>query len=225
MSAQSPPNRDTGADTGAVVAPVRRAPSRHQLPPLPYAPDALEPFISAESLELHHDRHHRAYVDELNRLIAGTLFAEMSLEQLIVATAYKPEHKPIYNNAAQAFNHQFYWRSLSRQGGGPPPAALAQLVSDTFGTYYAFRQAFSAAANAQFASGWAWLVLDGERLRVLKTQNADNPLITQHKPLLALDVWEHAYYVDYRNRRADYVTAVLDHLINWQFALDNLAQA
>ncbi len=196
---------------------------RHTLPPLPYAPEALEPFISAETLNLHHDKHHRGYVDELNRLIDGTPFADMSLEQLIISTAHKPEHEPIYNNAAQAFNHQFYWHSLSRQGGGEPPAALADLVVDAFGTYQAFRQAFSAAATTQFGSGWAWLVLDGERLQVRKMQNADNPLVTRQKPLLALDVWEHAYYVDYRNRRADYVAAALDHLINWQFALENLA--
>lgn len=221
MSAQFPQN----LEAAAAHAPSPSGQSHHVLPPLPYSPDALEPFISAETLNLHHDKHHRGYVDELNRLIAGTLFADMSLEQLIVATAYKPEHKPIYNNAAQAFNHQFYWRSLSRQGGGHPPAALAQLVSDTFGTYQAFRQTFSAAANSQFGSGWAWLVLDGERLRVIKTANADNPLITRHRPLLALDVWEHAYYIDYRNRRSDYVTVALDHLINWQFALENLSQA
>jgi Fe-Mn family superoxide dismutase len=221
MSAQSLRNHDRGG----VLAPPHDIEPRHILPPLPYAPDALEPFISAETLNLHHDKHHRGYVDELNRLIAGTPFAEMSLEQLIIATAYKPKHKPVYNNAAQAFNHQFYWRSLSREGGGEPPAALATLVADAFGTYEAFHQAFSAAATTQFGSGWAWLVLDGGRLKVLKMQNADNPLITQQKPLLTLDVWEHAYYVDYRNRRADYVTAALDHLINWQFALENLAQA
>lgn len=220
MSAQSTCN----LEPGSVSAPVPATEPRHLLPPLPYAPDALEPFISAETLHLHHDRHHRAYVEEMNRLIAGTLLAEMSLEQLVIATAFKPEHKPIYNNAAQAFNHQFYWHSLSRQGGGEPPAPIAALVADSFGTYQAFRQAFSAAANTQFGSGWAWLVLDGERLKILKMQNADNPLITGQRPLLALDVWEHAYYVDYRNRRSDYVAAALDHLINWQFALENLAQ-
>jgi Fe-Mn family superoxide dismutase len=197
---------------------------RHVLPPLPYERDALEPFISAETLDLHHGKHHRAYVDELNRLIAGTLFADMSLEQLIIATAGKPEHTPIFNNAGQAFNHEFYWRSLSRQGGGEPPAALAALIKETFGDYAAFRQAFSTAAITQFGSGWAWLVLDGDRLKVIKTPNADNPLTRQLKPLLTVDVWEHAYYVDYQNRRADYVAHVLDHLINWQFAIDNLAQ-
>jgi len=197
---------------------------RHILPPLPYELDALEPYISAQTLKLHHDKHHRGYVDELNRLNAGTPFADLSLEQLIVATADKPEHVLIYNNAAQAFNHQFYCRSLIPQGGGEPPAALAALVKAAFGDYAAFRQAFNTAAITQFGSGWAWLVLEGSRLKVIKTQNADNPLTTQLKPLLTLDVWEHAYYVDYQNRRADYVAHALDHLINWQFAIDNLAQ-
>jgi len=212
-------------DTESVSPFPHQEQAPHVLPPLPYALDALEPFLSAETLSLHHDKHHRAYIDETNRLVAGTPFADLSLEQLVVATADKPEHVALYNNAAQAFNHQFYWRSLSPYGGSEPPAALSALAIKAFGSFAAFRQSFSTAATTQFGSGWAWLVLNGGQLKVLKTQNADNPLKRKYKPLLALDIWEHAYYVDYRNRRGDYVAATLDHLINWQFALENLPRA
>jgi Fe-Mn family superoxide dismutase len=181
--------------------------------------------ISANTLGFHYGKHHRAYVDNLNKAVAGTEFAGQTLEQIILATSGKPERTAIYNNAAQAWNHAFYWRSLRGSGGGEPPAALKARIEAAFGSVDACRKELLAAATTQFGSGWAWLVEDAGKLAVVKSGNADNPLTRAQRPLLTIDVWEHAYYLDYQNRRADYVNAVLDKLINWEFALANLAHA
>ena len=191
------------------------------LPPLPYAENALEPVITANTLRFHYGKHHKTYVDNLNKLVAGTEFAELSLEQIITRAAGQPEKTAIFNNAAQTWNHTFYWNSLAAKGGGEPPAALKQKIEAAFGSVDACKKELSAAALAQFGSGWVWLVLDDGKLKVVKTANAGVPLTMGLKPLLTIDVWEHAYYLDYQNRRADYVNAVLDKLINWNFAQEN----
>ena len=196
--------------------------SQHVLAPLPYAEDALDPVISARTISFHYGKHHKAYVENLNKLVAGTEFAELTLEKICAATAGKADKAAIFNNAAQAWNHAFYWRGLTPKGGGEPPAGLKRKVEGSFGSLDACKKELAAAATTQFGSGWAWLVLDGDRLKVMKTGNADVPMTTGMKPLLTIDVWEHAYYLDYQNRRADYVAAVLDKLINWDFAAANL---
>jgi Fe-Mn family superoxide dismutase len=196
--------------------------SPHVLPPLPYADDALSPVISANTISFHYGKHHKGYVDNLNKLVAGTLSANLSLESIITATAGRTDEAALFNNAAQAWNHAFYWRSLRPKGGGEPPAALRRKIEASFGSLDACRKELATAATTQFGSGWAWLVLAGDKLKVVKTGNADVPLTTGLKPLLTIDVWEHAYYLDYQNRRADYVNAVLDKLVNWAFAAENL---
>jgi Fe-Mn family superoxide dismutase len=196
--------------------------SSHVLPPLPYADNALAPVISANTIGFHYGKHHKGYVDNLNKLVVGTEFAELTLEKIIAATVGKADKTAIFNNAAQTWNHTFYWRSLRPKGGGEPPAVLKQKIEAAFGTLDACKKELATAATTQFGSGWAWLVLDGDKLKVVKTGNADLPLTKGVKPLLNIDVWEHAYYLDYQNRRADYVTAVLDKLINWDFATKNL---
>jgi Fe-Mn family superoxide dismutase len=214
------------AGNKAAVAPkVIAAKAVFGLLPLPYAESALEPVISTKTLQLHYGKHHKGYVDTLNQLVAGTPFADMSLKQIILATTGKPEHAPILHNAAQAWNHAFYWRSLSPTGGGVPPAVLKARIDSAFGDLEALREELGHAATTQFGSGWAWLVLDGDKLKVVKTDNAENPLTTPMKPLLVIDVWEHAYYLDFQNRRADYVKGVIDKLINWEFAAENLGAA
>ena len=194
----------------------------HVLPPLPYAESALDPVISANTLAFHYGKHHKGYVDTLNKLIAGTELATLSLEQLINETAGSSDKIAIFNNAAQTWNHSFYWRSLRAKGGGEPPAALKRRIESSFGTLDACKKELATAATTQFGSGWAWLVLEGDKLKVVKTGNAETPLTKGAKPLLTIDVWEHAYYLDYQNRRVDYVNAVLDKLIDWGFAADNL---
>ena len=201
---------------------VLRAASSIVLPPLPYAENALEPVITAKTLSFHYGKHHKAYVDNLNKLIAGTDYSDLSLEEIITGTAGRSERAAIFNNAAQIWNHTFYWNSLSPKGGGEPPAALKHKIEASFGSVDAFKKEFAAAAVSQFGSGWAWLVLEDGKLKVIKTANAEDPLTTGKKPLLTIDVWEHAYYLDYQNRRPDYVNAVLDKLINWEFALQNV---
>jgi Fe-Mn family superoxide dismutase len=191
------------------------------LPPLPYADGGLEPLISARTLQLHHGVHHKGYVDKVNQLVVGTSFAEMSLRQILLATAAKPAHTALYENAAQAWNHAFCWHSLRPRGGGPPSAALAAQIAASFGDLAGLRAALAGAARDLFGSGWVWLVSDGARLRVVPTHNADNPLVDQYTPLLVIDVWEHAYYLDVQNRRADYVQGILENLINWEFAAAN----
>jgi Fe-Mn family superoxide dismutase len=194
----------------------------HVLPPLPFEESALAPVISSRTLEFHYGKHHKGYVDNLNKLIAGTELAALELPKLISAVAGKPDKVGIFNNAAQTWNHTFYWKSLSPKGGGEPPAALKQKIEASFGAVDACKKELSTAATTQFGSGWAWLVSDNGKLKVIKTANADTPLTLGVKPLLTVDVWEHAYYLDYQNRRADYVSAVLDKLINWEFAAENL---
>jgi len=200
---------------------VRGAASPHVLPALPYAENALEPVITAKTMSFHYGKHHKGYVDNLNKLIAGTEYADLSLEKIITSTAGQPEKTAIFNNAAQTWNHTFYWNSMRAKGGGEPPAALKQKIEASFASVDACKKELASAAVSQFGSGWAWLVLEGGKLKVVKTANADVPLTTGMKPLLSIDVWEHAYYLDYQNRRADYVNAVLDKLINWEFALQN----
>ena len=198
------------------------AASPHVLPPLPWADDALAPVISAHTISFHYGKHHKGYVDTLNRLVAGTEFADLPLEKIIAATAGKADKTAIFNNAAQVWNHTFYWHSLRPKGGGDPPAGLKSRIEATFGTVDACKKELSTAALAQFGSGWVWLVLDGGKLAVVKTGNAAVPMTTGMTPLVCIDVWEHAYYLDYQNRRADYVNASLDTLINWEFAAQNL---
>jgi len=197
------------------------AASPHVLPPLPYADNALEPVISARTIGFHYGKHHSGYVGNLNKLAAGTEYADQPLEKIIAATVGKAEKAAIFNNAAQVWNHTFYWKSLKPKGGGEPASALKQKIEASFGSVDACRKEFAAAAVSQFGSGWAWLVLDGGKLTVVKTGNAEVPLTKGVKPLLTIDVWEHAYYLDYQNRRADYVSAVLEKLVNWEFALQN----
>ena len=194
------------------------------LPSLPYEQSALQPVISANTLSFHYGKHHKTYVDTLNKLVAGTQFSDMSLEQIIKATADQADRTAIFNNAAQAWNHTFYWHSLKPKGGGEPPAVLERLMESSFGSVEACKKELAGAAMGQFGSGWAWLVLDGGKLKVVKTGNAHTPLTQAAKPLLTIDVWEHAYYLDYQNRRADYVNAVLDSLVNWEFAAENLGK-
>jgi Fe-Mn family superoxide dismutase len=201
-----------------------QSPAPLSLPPLPYADNALEPVISAKTLNFHHGRHHRTYVENTNRLIAGTELADLPLEQIVTATAGKAEKVNIFNNAAQAWNHSFYWHCLSPAGGGKPPTALRERIEEAFGSVEACNKELANSAIAQFGSGWAWLVLDGSMLKVVKTANADTPLTLGLKPLLTIDVWEHAYYLDYQNKRADHVQAVIDKLTNWEFAAENLAR-
>jgi Fe-Mn family superoxide dismutase len=196
--------------------------SQHILPSLPYADNALDPVISATTIGFHYGKHHKAYVDNLNKVVAGTEFAGLSLENIITTTAGKVDKAAMFNNAAQIWNHTFYWKSMNPKGGGKPPAALKQKIEASFESVDACKKELSAAAVSQFGSGWAWLVLDGDKLKVVKTANAGSPITAGVKPLLTIDVWEHAYYLDYQNRRVDYVNAVLDKLINWEFAMENL---
>jgi Fe-Mn family superoxide dismutase len=196
----------------------------HTLPPLPYPENALAPVISAETISFHYGKHHKGYVDNLNKFVTGTEFADLSLEKIIAGTAGQADKAAIFNNAAQVWNHTFYWNSLKANGGGEPPAVLKQKIEAAFGSVDACKKELVGAATGQFGSGWAWLVLDGDKLKAVKTGNADVPLTKGLKPLLTIDVWEHAYYLDYQNRRVDYVNAVLDKLINWGFAADNLGK-
>jgi Fe-Mn family superoxide dismutase len=192
------------------------------LPPLPYPENALEPVVSSRALQLHYRKYHGGYVDTLNRLVAGTPLADLSLTQLLFEVAGRPDQTLIYSNAAQVWNHSFYWQSLSPDGGGVCPQVLRALIEYSFGDLESLKEQVSGAAMSQFGSGWVWLVLDGKSLRVVKTSNADNPLLQGLKPLLAIDVWEHAYYPDFENRRGEYIAATLASLINWDFAADNL---
>jgi Fe-Mn family superoxide dismutase len=192
------------------------------LPPLPWAENGLDPVISANTISFHYGKHHKTYVDNINKMIAGTEFAELPLEKIITTSAGKADKAGIFNNAAQTWNHTFYWHSLRPKGGGEPPAALKQKIEASFGSVDDLKKELSAAAVSQFGSGWAWLVADGDKPKIVKTGNAETPLTQGVKPLLTIDVWEHAYYLDYQNKRADHVNAVLDKLINWEFAAENL---
>lgn len=197
----------------------------HTLPALPYGLDALEPNISRSTLEFHHGKHHAAYVTNLNNLVGGTDLEAKSLEDTITAVAGDAGKAGIFNNAAQVWNHSFYWQCMKPGGGGQPTGALAEKINADFGSYEAFVEQFKTAGATQFGSGWAWLVLDGGTLKVTKTANADLPLAHGQKALLTMDVWEHAYYLDYQNRRPDYMTTYLEKLVNWDFVAANLAAA
>ncbi len=192
------------------------------LPPLPFADNALEPVISANTLSFHHGKHHKTYIDNLNNLVKGTPYESASLETIISETAGKADKVAIFNNAAQTWNHTFYWNSLKGNGGGQPAGRVAQMIESSFGGFDNFKKEFSATTVSQFGSGWGWLVLDGNALKIVKTANAEVPFTKGQKPLLTIDVWEHAYYLDHQNKRAAYVDAVIDKLLNWDFAAQNL---
>ncbi len=192
------------------------------LPNLPYDLKALEPHISSETLSFHHGKHHQAYVTNLNNLIKGTNLENSSLEEIIKATANDSEKVGVFNNAAQVWNHTFYWNSMRAGGGGKPSGAIATKIDEDFGGYDAFKDAFKTAAATQFGSGWAWLILEDGKLKITKTSNADTPLAHNQKALLTVDVWEHAYYIDYQNRRPDYLDIFLNSLVNWDFVNENL---
>jgi superoxide dismutase, Fe-Mn family len=197
-----------------------------QLPALPYDRTALEPHMSAQTLDTHHGKHHAAYVKNLNDLLAGTPLASHSLEEVILDSGRDLDGKgKIFNNAAQVWNHTFFWQCMTPQGGGQPVGALFDAIAKTFGSLEVFKQQFKEAATTQFGSGWAWLVLDKGQLKITKTGNADLPLRHGQTALLTCDVWEHAYYLDYQNRRPDFVDTFLNHLVNWAFVAQNFASA
>jgi len=193
-----------------------------ELPPLPYAADALEPHMSANTFSYHHGKHHAAYVNKLNGLIDGTDLADKSLEDIIQATAGNADAKGVFNNAAQVWNHTFFWNSMSPNGGGKPSGKLAEMIDASFGSFAAFADAFKNAGVGQFGSGWAWLVVDGDTLKIVTTANAETPITDGLKPLLTCDVWEHAYYLDYQNDRPGFLGVFLDKLANWDFAAEQL---
>jgi Fe-Mn family superoxide dismutase len=236
MNRSSNPNRREFLTAAAVIAAASALPGSAKavmqaavkpsspltLPPLPFDEGALAPVISARTLSFHYGKHHAGYVGTLGKLVADTPFASQSLEEIILATAGKADKASIFNNAAQVWNHTFYWNSLNPKGGGAPSAALKAEIEDSFGSVDACKKELADAAATQFGSGWAWLVQDGGTLRVVKTGNAETPITKGLKPLLTIDVWEHAYYLDYQNRRGDYINALLDKLINWEFAAANL---
>ncbi len=191
-----------------------------ELPPLPYAKDALEPHISAETLEYHYGKHHQTYVDKLNAAVEGNPEADKSLEDLI-----KTATGGVFNNAAQIWNHTFYWNSLSPNGGGEPSGDLKAAIERDFGSVAKCKEELAEAVKTHFGSGWAWLVLDGGKVKVVSGHDADNPMRDGATPLLTIDAWEHAFYIDYRNAKPKYVEAVLENLINWDFAAENFARA
>ncbi|GBD41193.1 Superoxide dismutase [Fe] [bacterium HR39] len=195
------------------------------LPDLPYPYDALEPYISSTTMHLHHDKHHAAYVNNLNNLIAGTEFENRSLEEIVVATYNDPAREGIFNNAGQHWNHCLFWRVMKKGGGGKPGGELLARIEDAFGSFENWKEKFKEAAVTVFGSGWAWLALDGDELKVLKTPNGVNPLVFGMTPILGIDVWEHAYYLDYQNRRPEYVAAFINHLINWETVEEELHKA
>jgi Fe-Mn family superoxide dismutase len=190
------------------------------LPPLPYDKNALAPHISAETLEYHHGKHHNAYVVKLNELLAGKPEADKSLEEVILSS-----EGPVFNNAAQVWNHTFYWSCMKPAGGGKPSGDLAQAIDRDFGSYEKFAEQFTQAGITQFGSGWAWLVSDKGKLSVTKTGNADLPMKHGQKAILTMDVWEHAYYIDFRNARPKYIETFLSSLVNWDFVSENLKKA
>jgi superoxide dismutase, Fe-Mn family len=191
-----------------------------ELPALPYPKDALAPHMSAETLEFHHGKHHKAYVDTLNTLTQGKPEESKSLEELIKTTEGK-----LFNQAGQVWNHTFFWNGMKPKGGGTPSGDLADAINRDFGGFDKFKSAFSAAAAGRFGSGWAWLVKSGNKLEIVDTINAGNPMTDGKTPLLTLDVWEHAYYIDYRNARPKFIEAFFENLVNWDFVAQNLAKA
>jgi Fe-Mn family superoxide dismutase len=208
--------------THATLTAARIGATPQSLPPLPFAANALEPVISATTLGFHHGKHHQGYVDTLHKLVAGSGMAERTLEEIIFATSGKAVQAPIFQAAAQSWNHGFYWQSLSPQARAPS-GALATAIDRDFGSFAACKAALAKAAVARFGSGWAWLVMRGDTLSVMSTADADVPFTQGFVPLLTVDVWEHAYYLDWQNRRADHVEAVVDHHLDWDFAAKNYA--
>lgn len=196
-----------------------------ELAPLPYSHDALEPVISSQTLQFHHGKHHQTYVTNLNNLVKGTPLEALSLVDVVKATAGKPDQVGIFNNAGQVYNHDLYWKSMKKNGGGAIPGELEKRLVADFGSVDAFKEAFHQAGLTQFGSGWAWLSVDNGKLVITKTANADTPLAHGKTPLLVADVWEHAYYLDYQNRRADYLKAFLETLVDWEGAAARLAAA
>lgn len=194
-----------------------------ELPHLPYADTALEPYYSAQTIGFHYGKHHKAYVDNLNKLISGTDLETKTLEEILSASVDDPGKMGIFNNAAQVWNHTFFWKSMKPGGGGKPGGKLAGMLDTAFGGYDKFAEQFKAAAVGRFGSGWAWLIIDNGVLKVVNSINAENPMTKGLKPLMTLDVWEHAYYLDYQNRRPDFVQTFIDKLINWEFAEENLS--
>jgi superoxide dismutase, Fe-Mn family len=199
--------------------------STFTLPALPYADNALEPVISANTISFHYGKHHKTYVDNLNNLVKGTAYEGASLEKIVMESAGKADQVAIFNNAAQIWNHTFYWNSLKPNGGGKPSGKLAAMIDADFGSYDEFKKQLSATTVSQFGSGWGWLVVEAGKLKIVKTANAEVPMTKGQKPLLTIDVWEHAYYIDHQNKRAAYVDAVIEKLLNWDFAEQNLAAA
>jgi Fe-Mn family superoxide dismutase len=197
----------------------------YELPSLPYDYNALDPYISAKTLEFHHDKHHAAYVTNYNNLIKDTELADKSIEEVIKATYNDSSKTGIFNNGAQAWNHTFFWNSLKPGGGGTPTGAVAEKIDADFGSYDNFKEEFKKAATTQFGSGWAWLVLDNGTLKVINSPNAVNPIALGHTPLLTLDVWEHAYYLDYQNKRPDFIEAFISNLLNWDLVNQQMAAA
>jgi Fe-Mn family superoxide dismutase len=197
----------------------------YQQPALPWAEDALEPHLSAKTISFHYGKHHAAYVTNYNNLVGGTPLDAMPIEDVIAETAGDSSRIGVFNNGAQAWNHSFYWNCLTPNGGGKPSGELAEAIEKDFGGYDTFREELKNAAATQFGSGWAWLVVEDGRLKVMKTANAETPMTMGMKPILTIDVWEHAYYLDYQNRRPDYTAAVIDSLLNWEFAEKNYKAA
>jgi superoxide dismutase, Fe-Mn family len=193
------------------------------LPTLPYADNALEPVISANTISFHYGKHHKTYVDNLNNLVKGTAHEGAALDKVVMDSAGKADQLAIFNNAAQIWNHTFYWNSLKPNGGGKPTGKLGAMIDESFGSFDEFKKQFSAMTVSQFGSGWGWLVEEAGKLKVVKTANAEVPMTKGQKPLLTIDVWEHAYYIDHQNKRAAYVDAVIEKLLNWDFAEKNLA--
>ncbi|HEX2959308.1 MAG TPA: superoxide dismutase [Chitinispirillaceae bacterium] len=192
-------------------------------PKLPYAENALEPAISARTISFHYGKHHKTYVDNCNKLVQGTTLEKMSLEQIILTTAGKPDQMSVFNNAAQSWNHSFYWQSLRPASDATIPDTIKAMIDKSFGSIDTFKSVFAQTAVSQFGSGWAWLVKEGDKLKVIKTTNAENPLPLGLIPLLTIDVWEHAYYLDYQNKRADHVKTLINKMLNWDFAVKNLS--
>ena len=196
-----------------------------ELPPLPYAHDALGPYMSRETLEFHHDKHHLAYVTALNNLVKDTPLAGKSLEEVCKASFGDASKQAIFNNAGQHWNHALFWPAMKPGGGGAIPSELESRLTSDFGSVDAFKEQFVQAGVGQFGSGWCWLVVDAGKLKVTKTPNGENPLVHGQHAILGCDVWEHSYYIDYRNRRADYLQAFVDNLVNWEFVTQKLAEA
>ena len=210
--------------SGPDISVFGKAPA-FELPPLPYAENALEPVISGKTLSFHYGKHHQTYLNNLNNMTKGTELEGEPLDHIIVGAAGQSDKAGLFNNAAQVWNHTFYWSSLKPNGGGRPTGRIASMIDEAFGSYDEFKKQFAAICAGQFGSGWGWLVVEGGKLKLAKTGNAELPATAGQTPLLTIDVWEHAYYLDYQNKRPDYLNAVIDKLLNWDFANENLDKA